>query len=173
MLLTGLSAFAGNIHLDGIIDLHFGEQASLTTSISEGLIDWTFMTVFIYTAGLLFSRSSIRLIDVAGTQALARWPYLLAVLISATPSATKTAHYLEFKFLKKGEPVEITGPDTFLFALSLLVSLAAALLAILLMYRAYCVACNMKGSKAVASFIVALLLAEIGAKIVLSFLLTS
>src|SRR6218665_1367606 len=82
IVVTALVACGGGIHLDGVVDLHVAEQVSLSGSLLEGLINWLCMVLFVYLAGLLFSRSSIRFIDVLGTQALARFPFLISVGVS-------------------------------------------------------------------------------------------
>jgi hypothetical protein len=170
IFVTALIACCGNIHLDGVVDLHVTEQVSLGSCLLEGLIDWGCMAAFIYLAGLLFSRSSIRVIDVLGTQALARFPFLVSTLVSWLCFNSNILHYMEYTFLHRGEPVSITAMDVFLFGCVMLVTLVMTIWTIYLMYKAYSVSCNVKGAKGIGSFTAALIFAEIGSKWLISLI---
>lgn len=169
LFLTALTAYYGNIHLDGVLDLHVTEGLTLTTCLLEGLINWLSLSAFIYLAGLIFSRSVFRLVDVLGTQALARVPFFFSCLVSLLCFNADILHYFEHAFLGRGEAVTITAGDMALFAGMLLTTLAMTVWAVMLMYRAYSVSCNVKGTKAVLSFIGALLFAEIFSKLLIGF----
>ncbi len=73
-----ISAFIGslsNTHFDGVIDVHTGAAAPMWFFLAEGVINWVCMVIPLFFFGLIVSRSAFRMIDVLGTQALARWPY--------------------------------------------------------------------------------------------------
>jgi hypothetical protein len=170
ILLTSAIAFLGNIRLDGVIDLHVTGRVSWQSCLLEGLLDWLCMAAFAYLAGLLFSKSSIRLIDVLGTQALARFPVLISVLVSRLCFNANILHYVEYAFLHQGEPVPVTAGDVLLFACMLLVTLVMTIWAICLMYKAYSVSCNVKGTRGITSFIAALIFAEVVSKLLIGLI---
>ncbi|MCC6373009.1 MAG: hypothetical protein IT236_18545 [Bacteroidia bacterium] len=171
LIITCIVAYAGNIHLDGVLDLHISENTTWKITAIETLLNWWCMFLFIYIAGLLLSKSSIRIIDVFGTQAMARAPFLIATIGNLFLSGSRIDKYLNNRFLQRGEAVEITGGDIALFVVSMLLTLLALIWMVMWMYRAYCISCNVKGTKSILSFIAALLLAEISSKLLLSLLL--
>jgi len=169
--LTALVCSLGSIHLDGAIDMHHGTEAvPLATAFAESLIDWLCIGIFFYIAGLIFSPSSIRPLDVFGTQALARFPVLINAGVLSLINAEKTEQYIEWKFMHKGEAVEPSNFEWFSWVMIALVTIVIMIWMIVLMYRAYSVSCNIRGTKGVLSFIGALLVAEIISKILINFL---
>lgn len=173
LLLSALLAKLGKVHFDGVIDMHLGAETTFMYSLLEGLIDWLCMVLFIYLAALIFSPSSIRLVDVLGTQGMARFPFFITGIFSWLISTDKMEKFIQYKVLHQGEAVEISVLDGVAFALVSLITLACLIWMIYLMFKAYAVSCNMKGGKAVASFIVSLLFAEILSKALLYFLYKS
>jgi hypothetical protein len=169
IIITSLVAYFTRVHLDGVIDLHAGTETTITFSFIEGFVDWLSMAVLIYFSGLIISSSSIRFIDVIGTNAMARAPYLLACLFSVLIPNEKIMKYFEWEFFHKGEQVVLLTSDIVLFTLGSLVMILCSIWMIILMYRAYSVCCNVKGTKGIVSFIVTLIISEILSKILLSF----
>jgi len=161
MLITAGACYFGKVHLDGAIDMHQSGQPNFIALWVEPLLDWLCLVIPLYLFGRYFSVSSVRFIDVAGTLALARYPLFFAVML--------TVFFLP----------DIKTPTEVINALqtnpALIVKLALMGLAVLpfiiwtiaLMYNAYAVSCNIKGQKAVATFIIALFLAEVISKLTL------
>ena len=151
MLATAGISYFNHAHFDGVIDIHVGRITPPATYFLEQLIDWGCVVVVFYAAALIFSKSSIRFIDVAGTLALARWvmifPALLAFAVKV-PAANQTVD----EILRSITPVTIT---------IVILLLAFSIWMIALTYNAFKVSCNMKGGTATVIFIIALLLAEI------------
>ena len=63
-----------NSHFDGVLEFHTGALTQWWTYWVEGPIDWLVMSGLLLAGGKLLSQSRIRVLDVAGTQALARMP---------------------------------------------------------------------------------------------------
>jgi len=155
MALTAIFGKINGIAFDGVLDVQpgsFGFSASFAMQAVVFLA--LFLTMWI--AGVCFSKSRLRVIDIAGTMALARAPMLLFAIICFMPVT----------------PAGLYGniPRLIIFSL---ICILFAIWMIALMYNAYSVSCNLKGSKAVLSFIGALLVAEIISKLVFFFLLSS
>lgn len=172
IVLTAFIAVAGNIRLDGVIDLHITEDVNLTTALLDGFVNWLCLGFFIYLAGLIFSRSSIRLLDVFGTQALARFPFLFSVLASLLCFNGNILRYLDHMLLHQDgpNPVSIGVADVLLFGCMILVTLLMTVWGIALMYKAYSVSCNVKGTRAALSFTACMVFAEILSKVILSLM---
>src|SRR4051812_45608613 len=81
MLATAVIGYYSKTHFDGVVDLHTGYATPLYAYFFEQIIDWGCFALVFYIAGAIFSSSSIRFIDVAGTAALARWPVIFSAII--------------------------------------------------------------------------------------------
>jgi hypothetical protein len=164
ILLAGFLASLSKTHFDGVLDMHTGIAAPSGIFLAEGFVDWICLTVALLIAGRIMSRTSFRTIDLAGTQALARWPTVLVSLIALPPGYQRFSAHLIEQFLKRGERIEFAGADAFVFAAVVLGMILLLCWMVLLMYRSYSVSCNLRGAKAVLSFIGALIVAEILSK---------
>ena len=156
---AGLVGAMGHTHFDGVLDFHSGRPAPLWIFVAEGLVDWLAMTAFLLVAAFLLARTRFRAVDVMGTQALARAPTLVTAAVTLLPWYRRTI----------GDAVTggIASPADLSvgFYIALLVGLLMIVWMVQLMYRGFAVSCNVSGGRAVASFIVALILAEAVSKI--------
>ena len=161
---TGLVGALSNSHHDGVLDFHTGLPAGWWVFPCEGLIDWLSLTIVLLLTGWLVSRSRFRIIDVAGTQALARWPALLMALVGLLPGTQRVAEQLPALAKGGGMPGDLSPADLASFAAGMVVVLVALVWMVQLMYRGYAVACNVRGARGIVSFIVGLVLAEVASK---------
>jgi len=156
-LVTMAISFFSHAHFDGVIEMHTsGHAAPVMVYLIEQIIDWALAVLLFYPGGLLFSRSSIRFIDVAGTMALARWPMIFVSVIAfgiVSPDSDSVKVVLS----------HITPLSIALTFVCLIFSIWM----IALMYNAFRLSCNMKGEKAAFVFIPTLLIAEIASHIIL------
>ena len=157
----------GNTHFDGVLDVHTGLEAPLWFFFAEGLINWICMAVPLFFFGLIVSRSSFRAIDVFGTQALARGPYLIAAVAMLPDANRRFGEYLMAKLTQAAPTVAINYADVLIFVFAIILIILMAVWMVALMYRAYAVSCNIKGAKAIATFIVSLIGAEVLSKAVI------
>ena len=161
MLVTAIIGMMSYTHFDGVIDVHTaGKAFSLGYHLLEQLVDWSCATLLFWGAGVLVSKSSIRLIDVAGTMAFARIPMIFAAIAGygiKIPGQLKTVD-------------EITRAITPMVIVCSLVSLVFLIWMIAWMYNAFKVSCNIKGGKATVVFIIGLLFSEIISHILLYFI---
>lgn len=164
ILLSGLLGSLGNTHFDGVLDVHTGLETPIWIFLAEGLIDWICMAVPLLFFGLIVSSSSFRMIDVIGTQALARVPYLIAALMMLPEANRRFGEYLISRFTWAAPAATLNYTDALIFAFAVILVVLMAVWMVALMYRAYCVSCNIKGAKAIITFIVSLIGAEISSK---------
>lgn len=167
ILAAGLLGSLGHVHFDGVLDMHIGAGAPLWFFIAEGFVDWLCLAILLLIAGLLLKGRSFRAIDVLGTQALARWPMLLSAAVGILPANQRVLAELMKMAQNPNHPLALPVADTVVFALAMIVSLVMIVWMVMLMYQAYTVSCNLKGAKAVVSFIVVLLIAETASKFAL------
>lgn len=172
LLMAWLGGVSG-IHYDGVLDIHAGLTGKLYPIwifIAEGLINWIAMCVVLSIFGLIFSRQKFRVIDLLGTQALARWPYLFAALATMPAGFQRDSQHMLSKYTNAGGEVVVQSSDVLFFAFGLLVILLTLIWMVWLMYKAYAVSCNLKGGKAIGSFIAGLIIAEVASKLLLWFI---
>jgi hypothetical protein len=165
IILTSLLGSLSNTHFDGVLDVHTPRQVPQWFFLCEGLIDWISLAIPLLLLGLIVSRSSFRTIDVIGTQALARWPYLIAALAMLPEANRKVPEYLLTKLTQSHTAILINGTDIAIFAIAIFLIILMLIWMVALMYRAYAVSCNIKGPKAIVTFIIGLIGAEIISKV--------
>ncbi len=175
---TALVARRAGLHTDGVLDLNFGPEVALWVLVAQGLINWLCLSVLLLFTGLWLSKGRFRLIDLIGTQALARWPMLLATLWYSIPGIGQSIEASTTRLLATmpDQPTEVIAPVEYLFDAMWLMLLSLPILAAIvwmvwLMYHGYRLVTNLSGHRAVLSFIAALVIAEVLSKVLIHFLL--
>lgn len=151
MAVTAVIGYYSHAHFDGAIDMHVGRIAAMPVYFLEQLVDWGSVVLLFYFAGLFFSKSKIRFVDVAGTLALARWMMIFPAIIVFGIKAPGAIHTID-------DAMKLITGTTIIFGLLIVVF---AIWMVALMYNAFKVSCNMKGSNATLIFIAGLIIAEI------------
>jgi hypothetical protein len=137
--------YFSNNHFDGLLDAHAGMHAPFWLYIAEAVVYLTVPLMLFGIAGFALGSRRFRLIDLAGTQAMARWPMLFIALMA---------------FTLPQQPIDLNNIP----AIVIITGLADLLIAawyVALLYQSYTVSCNIKGQRAIVSFIVLLLLSEV------------
>ena len=165
MLISAFFGFLGNTHFDGVLDVHKGLEAPLWLFLAEGIIDWLTIAMPLFFFGLLVSSSSLRMIDVFGTQALARWPYIVVSIVMFPEAIQRFGTYLISRFILTAASGTIDYIDMLISIFAALVGVIMVVWMVALMYRAYVVSCNIKGARAIITFIVSLIGAEVLSKL--------
>jgi len=160
--LTAVFCVWGGVHLDGVIDAHYGKTQTFPLAVAEGLINFLLLTGVLIPLAYVIGKPGFRLIDLIGTQALARAPYLLVAIIMLIGSSTGLPEMAEFA--NAAQPPSGTALIKLLgFGLA---TVLMSVWSIYLMYRSFAFCTNAKTSKAVACFIVGLVIAEVISKII-------
>lgn len=171
ILISAFIGFLGNTHFDGVLDVHKGLKTSLWFFLAEGLIDWLTIAILLFLFGLIVSRASWRMIDVLGTQALARWPYLITSIVMLPKANERFGIYLISRFTSPSGSAILNYADMCIFIFAMIVVVLMAVWMVALMYRAYTVSCNIRGTRAIVTFIVGLIGAEVLSKLSILLLL--
>ncbi len=164
ILLTSLIGSLSNTHFNGVLDAQAGPEAPLWFFLSEGLINWVSLVIPLFFFGLIVSRSSFRTIDLLGTQVLARWPYLITAIAMLPDANRKVLDYLIAQYAQGHPAIPINHIDIAIFVVAMFVTILMIIWMLALMYRAYTVSCNIKGLKAIITFIISLIGAEVLSK---------
>ena len=154
---AGLAAAGAGIRFDGLLDLHAGNEVALWVPVVDGLVNWVVFTLLLLLVALLFSRSAVRLVDIAGTQAMARIPLLPLAAICNLPWIRDAFEGVVWALIHGALP----GLPWAALAVGILATLAGLVVwMVALMWKAFSISCNMKGGRAIALFILAVLIAE-------------
>lgn len=180
LIIILLTAFIGSLsqaHFSGVLDMQIDllnqQPVAHWVYFAEVLVDWLCMSAILMIAGFFVSRSSVRVIDVFGTQALARAPYLLGALVVLPAGLKRFTEYLLWQQTRQGTEVTIQSTDILFVILAGIVIIPVVIWMVALMYKAYTVSCNIKGKKAIITFIISLVLAEIVSKVLILALLSN
>jgi hypothetical protein len=173
ILLTSWVGSLTGVHFDGVLDTHAGPRGPLWLFMGEGLINWISLALPLYAAGRLLSNTKFRFIDLVGTQALARWPMVLASLACLTPGFHRfSAKLLEFAQKMaggaSGSSLPLGSGDGITFILVTFAILLCTIWMVALMWHSFAHCCNLRGGKAVGGFVAVLILAEIISKVLIA-----
>lgn len=153
IVVTSVLAYFKGLHFDGTLDVHFGSKQNLLYHFTEQLSIVICNSAVFYCCGLVVSRSRIRLVDIAGTMALSRWPMLLVALVALLPIEQPVISQQEFHI------------DPWFFFQAFLM-LVCTVWMVILMYHAYVVSTNAKRPKAGWSFGLGIVAAEVITKVI-------
>ncbi len=104
---SSIIGYFSNTHFPDLISIKSGAGYPLQYHVVSNLINFAVIAMLMYTSGVLFSTSKIRLVDMLGTISMARFPYLLAALLGFSNSLRDFGQYLQWKLLKEGSPIEM------------------------------------------------------------------
>lgn len=169
LLITGGIAFLSRTHFDGVLDTHLGHAAPLWFFLGEGMINWLSAALFLWIGGtLLTGFGRFRSIDLFGTQALARAPFLLSALICLLPGVGSYNEKL-IAMASSGKvmllPPAGTVGEVTSFSGAVIVMLLVTIWFVALAWKSFRVSCDVRGWKAICVFIIAIIGAEIVSKI--------
>lgn len=167
ILISSWLCYLTNTHFDGVINVHYGRASAYYVFLLEALIDLVTISLILYLIGIIFSKSAIRFVDIIGTQAFARIPLVIMPLIGFSSSIANITKYFLWKFLNVGNEIVITNNDITLFVIFSIISIAVILWTIILMYNAFKVSSNLKGSKSVWLFILGIIISAIISQVVI------
>ncbi|WP_462318014.1 hypothetical protein [Marinilabilia sp.] len=164
MLITGLIGYFSQTHFPDIISIKYIPVGlPLWYYFIQQLVIWLIPSIVFYLLALLGSSSSVRIIDFFGTQALARYPYVLAAITGFSGSMKRFGEYIIEIAVEQNQEASISSFDLIRYVVIIIVSLLLVVWLVGLMYNAFRISANLKGAKAVGLFI---------AGFVISFLLS-
>lgn len=168
MLLLSILGYIGNTHFNGVIGMQYASGSGSTPYIVHAayqVIALFSMAITFYITARIISKSSVRLIDIAGTMALSQAPHILFGLIGLAPSV-----HPEFKNIDTTNVAEIMSflqENIAMMAVVGITTIIILIWSITLKYNAYSVSANIKGIIGGISFTIALIISEILSKILI------
>jgi len=171
IVFAGLLGSLGSTHFDGVLDTHVGFRGPRWLFLLEGIIDWVCLFGTLFVAAKLASKAPLRVMDLLGTQALARWPTVLICAVTLPPAFQRGGEVIVAS-VSRGR-LDFGGSDVIVFLLVTAVTIPIIAWMVWLMYQSYATSSGLKGGKAVGTFIAGILVAEILSKVAISSLVAS
>ncbi len=141
LVMSTVICYASGWHYHGL--LHFGAAPNSAWWCFgvEHLTVWLVPAALFYFGGLLLSRSKIRMVDVFGTVAFAQAPYIFMDILNTLPPIRRM-----MDMDMTTPPTELLAQPGFLLGVWLsLVGLIFLIWALVWMFKALKVSCNLKG----------------------------
>lgn len=152
----------------GILSFGIGERTWLQLA-GQLLAGWAILSGMLYAAARIFSPSRIRLVDIAGNQAMAKLPNLLTLLSAVVYSPQQLLQDVEaIKQLDLTEMQAYQPPVG--MVLSGVVSIVVLVWFFAWSWQGFSIAANLRGRKAVFVYIGSFLIAEVLASVCTSLL---
>lgn len=168
ILSSAILGYFSNTHFPDIISVKTSPDFPVSYFIIQALLNWLVVSTLFYLSSILFSKSAVRAIDIYGTQALSRAPYLLVALMGFSDAIENFGKYMLWNLMQQGEPIEITTVGIVIAIIFMVLTLLLTVWLITLMFNAFKVSANLKGTKLIVIFIVVLV-----SSIVLSTILSN
>lgn len=170
--LLSVLGYLSNTHFDGIADVHIGgcpdEGYPYIIHAFYQLLTWILLTVVFYITARIVTKTAVRLIDIAGTMALSQAPLLIAAVIGFIPALHICIG--DFNTTSIEEMTETIMSNIVPLLISALFLFIFVVWSMLLKYNAYSVSANVKGTKGIVSFIVAIFICEIISKVLIYYI---
>lgn len=166
MGLAVIFSIMAGLHFHGLLHYGAAPNSAWWVFAAEHLIVWLIPALLFWLGGMIFSPSRIRAIDVLGTTVFAQLPFIpmiffymlpfmrsLMVQLTVLSTGDTTLTAMRKWFAQPGVMIGIT--------LIMLLSILFLVWVLVWMYNALRVSCNLKGGKAAAVFIVAVMVGDI------------
>lgn len=165
MVLISVVAHYSNVVFPDILGAKISsKEYSFLYLIVQNLGNWIIFSSILLLFGIFAGKSHIRAIDVFGTQALARIPYLFFSFLGFA-DFNDTLNKIAEGLQKDGPQSQVVSELPFVGLLFLagfaLLSIAIVIWIIALMYNAFRISTNIKGEKSAFLFVVAILLSMV------------
>jgi hypothetical protein len=160
-LIGSFLGFIFNARFDGVIDMHFTDKVAFAEPFSDNVFNIAFLFIALYVVGRSINNKT-RPIDIVGTVMLARLPFYFDTLTNINGYMTAFGE----KIMNLGSDITNINPmEILLPTLLSLITIPLLVWYIALLYNGFKTATNLKTTTQKVWFAVALIVAEILAKI--------
>lgn len=160
LTVMALISSATKVHLDGVLDVHFGHHGNFWLYFLENLTVWGSLILVFGATGLILRRATFRFIDLSAYMALMQLPFIIAVLLPFITDPTVVTDHILHTYLGHGSAVDVTTLDIAGFIFMLLIIIAVLFWSLLWGFFAFKTLFNQSGLKAAAIYAMVIILAE-------------
>jgi len=149
-------------HFNGVLDIHYAcltKDYPISVHALYALISWGSLIIILYPMARIFSPSSVRLIDIAGTSAMARFPFILAGLWGLNSNIHLCLENVDLS--DRDSIMAAFQDDIGILIYTFFITLLIMAWHIRILYNAYSVSSNLKGARGGWSFAIGLIISEI------------
>ena len=167
LALLSIFGYLGNVHFGGIIGPSIADSSSESPYILHAcyqLSAWISMTLVFYITARLVCKTSVRLIDIAGTMAVSQAPFILVALLGLSPDVH--LHIGDPNTANIPQIMEIVKDNIGMIAIVSIISILTMVWSIVLKYNAYSVSANIKGVIGGVSFTIGFIISEILSRLI-------
>tara|TARA_R110000850_G_scaffold16697_1_gene51698 strand:+ start:37537 stop:38115 length:579 start_codon:yes stop_codon:yes gene_type:complete len=157
-----------NIHFDGVLDTHFGKQVALKTAALQSLINIVSIVVVFYPLGKWINPKT-RLIDIFNISLIVKIPAYLMMPLNINNWAYSQTEPL-LGAMANPFNLQLTQEMILFLIISSFLAILVFVWLIILLYNGFKVATNLKETKHIIMFILAIIVAEIVSKVLLIIL---
>lgn len=150
------------LSFDGVVDVHITGIKPIINHAGMMCINLLSMILFLLISGIILSGNAFRIIDVVGTQMLAKAPFLLVVLTGFIIEP-QTGEVM----MEAAGRADVSELFTGKIILLIIISVLATIWSVSLMYKSYSICFHLSGTKSVVSFIICFILAETVSKVLI------
>ncbi|HQN93660.1 MAG TPA: hypothetical protein PLQ09_06055 [Prolixibacteraceae bacterium] len=158
---TAFVGYLSGVHFPDLISVKTSSGLPFIVILAQSISNWLVLSALLYFAGIVLSPSSIRFIDVFGTQAMARFPYLLVASTGFSPALEKFGKHIMWSALSIGEPTDLSSVELTTAIILIIFTLLSTIWLITLAFNAFKVSTNLKEAKLIISFIVIFIVSTI------------
>jgi hypothetical protein len=153
LFLTSYLAYKTGTHFNGLLSIDFAKDSDFWVFLVENGSQWIILSILLFAAGLILSKSKIRAIDIFGTTLFSRIPLIIVPLIRVFPPFQSFVYQSATMYFIIG-----------IYRITLIWT-------IVLLFNAFKVSCNLKNEKLIVSFILCIILSEVFTAIFLHVLI--
>lgn len=172
ILFSVIGLFIGdyfNASFDGVLDVHFDGFISLKCSTIYFFNNIVCAVLTLFIVSKLINKKT-RIVDILVTVLVARIPLYIVPFFNVGNRLSYISELLKYNMAKIGKNslyLDISTIDMVLFITTNIVSLVMVVWYVALLFNGYKTASNAKGAKSIVLFILAILIAEIGSKLLM------
>lgn len=164
-IVGSLLALAFNGRFDGVLDLHFIEKTSISTTAIDLMINIFILSTLLFLVGKIVNKKT-RLIDIIATSLIAKIPFYFLLFFNVNNKMYLATENL-MEMVTKNKPIAIETFDMIILVVSGIATFACLIWSIILLFNGFKTATNSKKTKHILFFALAIILAEVISKIII------
>lgn len=155
-----------NGRFDGVLDLHFVEKTNFVTSLLDLIIGTISITILLFIIGKIINKKT-RIIDILALSLIAKIPFYFLLLFNINNKMLLVSEKL-LQGITQNRTSNIETSEMLLIVFSGIATLSSLIWSFILMFNGFKTATNLKDTKHILLFIIAIIIAEILSKILIS-----